>query len=445
MKRFTWEKKYLYIGVTALSIVILSIAFFMSIQNMQAISGFIKNLLGIMSPVLWGLVIAYLLYSPMMFFEARLFIPLSKRFMKHNPKTAARAARALSVVLAIAVSLVIIFTLLWLVIPQVLTSITVIAHGMPSYVGKAMEWIEKKMYSYPEAESIVVSAFESISEYVVNWLQSTVVPQIQKIVAGLSTGVFAFFKVIANIFIGIIFSIYLLFNKEGLGAKTKKLLYAIFSPKTVKRLLRGAGYTNDAFMGFISGQLLDSTIVGVICYISCSLMQIEYALLVGAVVGVTNIIPFFGPFIGAVPSAIIILMDSPWKCLMFLIFILILQQVDGNIISPRILGDRVGLNGFWIMLAIIVGGGLFGFAGMICGVPVFTVLYGGLRSFVNGRLKSKGLPVDAERYGKGIAPEPAGRHITGMLPKPDELSKAMEKDGKAEKSVDETDSDINRR
>ena len=444
MKRFTWEKKYLYIGVTALSIVILSIAFFMSIQNMQAISEFVKKLIGIISPVLWGLVIAYLLYSPMMFFEAKIFIPLSKRFMTSNPRTAARAARALSVVLAIAVSLVIIFTLLWLVIPQVLTSITVIAHGMPSYVGKAMEWLEKKMYSFPEAESIVVSAFENVSEYVVNWLQSTVVPQIQKIVAGLSTGLFAFFKVIANIFIGIVFSIYLLFNKESLGAKTKKLLYAVFPPKTVEKLLRGVGYTNDAFMGFISGQLLDSTIIGVICYVSCSLMQIEYALLVGVVVGVTNIIPFFGPFIGAVPSAIIILMDSPWKCLMFLIFILVLQQVDGNIISPRILGDRVGLNGFWIMLSIIVGGGLFGFAGMICGVPVFTVLYGGLRSFVNGRLRSKGLPVDIDKYSKGVLPDSEAGRITGMLPKPDELRRALEKDGKAEKSAADPPADSGR-
>jgi predicted PurR-regulated permease PerM len=198
--------------------------------------------------------------------------------------------------------------------------------------------------------------------------------------------------------IGIIVSIYVLNNLEHVAASSKRLLYSIFSVDMSKKLLDYLDFVDRTFMGFITGKLLDSAIVGLICYIFCAIVGMPYALLVSVIVGVTNIIPFFGPFIGAVPSAFIILMVSPIKCLVFVIFVIVLQQVDGNIIGPKILGSTVGINGFWVMFSIILGAGLFGFWGMLLGVPVFVVIYAAINGHVERKLKRSDLPWETAEY-----------------------------------------------
>lgn len=198
--------------------------------------------------------------------------------------------------------------------------------------------------------------------------------------------------------IGFVVACYVLSNMELFLAKSKKVLYSMFSVKASKRILKAIRFTDTAFMGFISGKVIDSAIIGVICYICCAIMRMPYVVLVSVIVAVTNIIPVFGPFIGAVPTALIILLVSPMKCLIYVIFIIVLQQIDGNIIGPKILGSSTGINGFWIMFAILLGGGLFGFIGMLLGVPVFVVIYAGLEKLVNDGLKKRGLQTETAEY-----------------------------------------------
>ena len=219
-----------------------------------------------------------------------------------------------------------------------------------------------------------------------------------KIVTSLTTGIYAVLRGILDVLIGFVVACYVLSNMELFMAKSKMVLYSIFPLRSSKRILKAIRFTDTAFMSFISGKVIDSAIIGVICYICCAIMRMPYVVLVSVVVGVTNIIPVFGPFIGAVPTALIILLDSPMKCLIYVIFILVLQQIDGNIIGPKILGSSTGINGFWIMFAILLGGGLFGFIGMLLGVPVFVVIYAGLEKLVNNGLKKRGLQTETAEY-----------------------------------------------
>ena len=223
------------------------------------------------------------------------------------------------------------------------------------------------------------------------------------------------FKIAA---VGIIVSFYVLFNKEAVATGAKRVLYCIFTVEAAEKILEGVRFTDKTFMDFISGKILDSAIIGILCYICCSLMNMPYTLLVAVIVGVTNVIPFFGPFIGAIPSAFIILLVDPMKCLIFLVFILILQQFDGNILGPKILGSSTGVNGFWIMFAIIIGGGFFGFMGMLLGVPVFVVIYSGIKNLTRRKLRRSGLPEDYESYENLHHIDPkTGEHIE-MPPQP---------------------------
>ena len=203
---------------------------------------------------------------------------------------------------------------------------------------------------------------------------------------------------IYNLIIGIIVSIYLLSDKEGFLAAVKRLSYAVLSVETAERARMGINFVDRTFMSFLNGKLLDSLIIGIICYIVCSILQMPFTLLVSVIVGVTNIIPFFGPLIGAIPSALIILMVDPTKCLIFVIFVIILQQIDGNIIGPRILGNSTGITGFWVMFSIILGGGLFGFWGLLLGVPVFVVVYSLMTNLIVKNLKREDLPYEIEDY-----------------------------------------------
>ena len=223
-------------------------------------------------------------------------------------------------------------------------------------------------------------------------------PSLGSFLSNLTSGVVVVLKGLYNLIIGIIVSAYILGNLEKCAAGAKRLLYSVFTVEAAEKLREGVAFTDRTFMGFITGKLLDSAIVGLICYIVCAVIKMPYALLVSVIVGVTNIIPFFGPLIGAIPSAIIILMVSPIKCLIFVIFVIVLQQVDGNIIGPKILGNTTGINGFWIMFSIILGAGLFSFWGMLLGVPVFVVIYTLLDKLVSRKLRRSDLPTELDDY-----------------------------------------------
>ena len=245
------------------------------------------------------------------------------------------------------------------------------------------------------------------------------------------------FRSVYNVVIGIIVSAYLLSNMESASARAKRLCYCIFGVEWAEKIRAAIRFTDKTFMGFINGKLLDSAIIGLICYVVCAILKMPYTLLVSVIIGVTNIIPFFGPFIGAIPSAFIILLVDPLKALIFVIFIIILQQVDGNIIGPKILGSSIGINGFWVMFSIILGAGLFSFWGMLLGVPVFVVIYTGLTKLVERRLKRNSLPVDPNDYADLDHIDPVTREPIKFAAEDEEEKEAKEekKNEKKEKTA----------
>ena len=394
MKRhFKWDRTYINWGMTAFCVVALSLLFYFAVRNISVFGDFFRKLVTILAPFIWGLVICYLLSPLMRFLEERVFLPLGKRLYRKNKKGGAgKFARVMSILFSEIVLLLLIAALVYLIIPQILSSVQMLVQNSGTYADNVSKWLDGLLKNYPELDSYVGGLFGNINANVGNWLETRLLPQLGSLITSVSSGVYGFARSIYNLIIGIIVSVYLLADKEGFLAAVKRLSYAVFSVETADKLRQGLNFVDKTFMGFLSGKILDSLIIGIICYIVCSILKMPYMLLVSVIIGVTNIIPFFGPLIGAIPSALIILMVDPSKCLIFIIFIIILQQIDGNIIGPRILGSSTGINGFWVMFAIILGSGLFGFWGMLLGVPVFVVIYTVIQNLIIKKLKKSDLP-----------------------------------------------------
>ena len=398
MKHLFDDKKYLCWGLTALFVIIGSILFFMLLQHLPGIRKAISQLLNTLSPIIWGCVIAYLLQPVLKFFQRLVFDPVSIKLCKKKPENAPKVSRAAASAFALILLVIVVVALLWMLLPQVYESLETLVVNIPGYATTVVDWVERTLSSTPELEDMTVSVLGSVSDSLTKWFTDSILPQMESILTNVTTGVYKVVRAVLNILIGLVVSLYLMYNKEKFVSGCKKILYSMVSPGKALRILKAVRYADNAFMGFISGKLIDSLIIGVMCYIGCAILGMPYVVLVSVIVGVTNIIPFFGPFIGAVPSAFLILMDDPVKCLIFVVFIIILQQFDGNILGPKILGNAVGIKGFWIMFAIIVGGGLFGFIGMVIGVPVMTVILAGIHYLVDSALARRGLSTNASDY-----------------------------------------------
>ena len=223
-------------------------------------------------------------------------------------------------------------------------------------------------------------------------------PQTKEILGSLTSGIFAVLRVTMNLVIGFIVAAYVLAEKEHFFGQGRKIVFALFSEKAGKSIIEKSRKCNEIFGGFVIGKIIDSLIIGVLTFILLSIFNMPYTMLVSIIVCVTNVIPFFGPFIGAIPSFFLILLIDPIKALWFLLIIFLIQQLDGNIIGPKILGNSTGLSAFWVMFAILIAGGLFGFAGMLFGVPVFAIIYYLLSEWIRGKLKKKNLPLETENY-----------------------------------------------
>ena len=398
-RHFRWDKKYLYWGVTAFCVIAAAILFYMALNYLPLLKRGLASLLHILSPFVWGLVICYLLTPFMRLVEKKLFGPLSKKLYKNSKRNdGSRFARGMSVLLSELFLLAILTALVCLIIPQLYSSLQNMVANSPMYIETASRWITQLLEDFPEIEHYVSQTLGQVNDSLMRWIQNTVLPGLGSLISNVTSGVYYAIMGIYNLVIGIIVSVYVLSNLEQFGASAKRILYSVFSVDMAKKILEGLEFTDRTFMGFINGKLLDSAIIGLICYIVCSILRMPYALLVSVIVGVTNIVPFFGPFIGAVPSSIIILLVNPVKCLIFIAFIILLQQLDGNIIGPKILGSSVGINGFWVMFSIILGAGLFGFWGMLLGVPVFVIIYAAITGSVTRKLKRSDLPWEAADY-----------------------------------------------
>ncbi len=403
-RKFRWDKKYLHWGVTAFCVIACAILFFMALTYIPVIGEALGKFFRILSPFIWGLVLTYLLAPLMKKLEKHVFLPLTRRMFKKNRKhSGEKLARALSVLVSEIVLLAILTLLVYLIIPELYNSIEKIVSNIvlngDSYINTVSTWVDKRLADNPVIEEYVSNALKNFNDGLVDWLQTTVLPGMANIVSSVAGGLYVFLRGLYNLVVGIIVSVYILGNLEKVSAGFKRFMYCIFTVEAADKLFEGIRFTDRTFMGFISGKLLDSAIIGLICYIFCIITGMPSAMLVSVIIGVTNIIPFFGPLIGAVPSALIILLSpAPLKCLIFVIFIIILQQIDGNLIGPKILGNSTGISGFWVLFSIILGAGLFGFWGMLLGVPVFVVIYTLVNGLVARKLERSDLPVDTEDY-----------------------------------------------
>lgn len=389
--------KYLEIGITVFVVIAASILFYFIFNGWSDIVAEAKKIIRVLSPFIWGMLISYLLRPLLKQVEKRITLPIGEKIFE-NKVSAFKFGRSLAILISILIFLLVIAAFFWMIVPQLYTSIETLAKNSDKFINSAIGWGERVLKSNPVLQETYISLVDSVTDSVLDWAKLKLMPNMAKIVSIISTGVVSVVTGVAYFIVGLIISVYLLFHKEKVSSGSKRLLYSIFSVKASGNILATLRYADQVFMNFISGQVLDGFIVAILCYLGCTVLRIPYALLVSTIIGTSNLIPFFGPFIGGFPSTIIILTVSPMKALIFLVFIVILQQIDGNILNPKILGGSIGLNGFWVMFAIILGAGIFGFAGMLIGLPLFMLIYTGVGILIERGLERKGLPVSHQFY-----------------------------------------------
>lgn len=388
--------KYFYWGVTVFVVLALLVVLVFLLLKGASVKALFGLLGSILMPIIYGAVLAYLLTPIFNRVRNRVDKQLEKSIK--TDKTRTSIARTVAMLASVVMLAVIVFGLISMLIPQLATSIFGIVDAMPTRVRNLQIWLEQLLVDHPELESAVMPYYDAIVKYLQDWVSKVVVPNLYNIIGGLSLGVYNLLIIMKNVLIGMIVMIYLLNMKEKLITQAKMIVYSVFPLKVANKVIEEARYTHKIFGGFVIGKLVDSLIIGIMCFVLLSLMNMPYVLLVSVIVGVTNVIPFFGPFIGAIPSAFLILLVSPTKCLYFIGFIILLQQFDGNVLGPKILGDTTGISSFWVLFSILLFGGLFGFIGMIIGVPTFAVLYRLFTELVTYFLGKRNLSQDISYY-----------------------------------------------
>jgi len=418
LKKIKWDNGCVKWGVTAFLVIAASVLLFALVQRGSAISAAVSKFFYYLSPIIWGLAIAYLLNPIVTRVQKKLFLPLGVKLFKKHPNRAFPFSRGVSTALIVLLFVILLTLFAVLVVPQIYSSVETLVISLPGYIDRAAARINDFADSFPRAGEYISDIVDRVISFLDDWATNDAPGQLKDLLLDISLRVVSFVRGLFNLLIGIIVSVYLLYSKERFLARVKKLLYAVFPEKTVRAFLSAARFTDKAFLRFIGGKLLDSLIIGCICYLFCIIAKTPYALLVSVFVGITNIIPFFGPFIGAVPSALLILTQSGSQCFAFVIFITILQQFDGNFLGPLILGSRSGISGFWIIFSILLGGGFFGFIGMLVCVPVFTVIYTALRYFADARLEKRGLSKNTALYEPPLEAPPSA-NTAETSPPPD--------------------------
>ncbi|MCM1263072.1 MAG: AI-2E family transporter [Butyrivibrio sp.] len=396
--KFRFNKKYIYWGLTGGFAISLGILFYYILFHRENLSSAVNNVISISMPIIDGLILAYLMTPILNTIENKLLKPIYIRGKVEINEKSKRRMRSFSIILTIVVVLIVAYEFLGMIIPELITSIQNIYSQFPTYIKNLTDWVTGLLENNPELESTVMQLLNQYSTMLNDFLNTSILPRLNDILKVLSSSVVGLFKATWNFIIGFIVSIYIMGNKELFAGQAKKAIYALFEKASANQIIANVRFVHSTFSGFIVGKIIDSAIIGVICFICTTIIGTPYSILVSVVIGVTNVIPFFGPWLGAVPCALLILMVNPLQCLYFIIMILIIQQVDGNIIGPKILGDSTGLSSFWVIFAITVFGGIFGILGMIVGVPIFAVLYAAIKSVINKQLAKKELPTSTEPY-----------------------------------------------
>ena len=386
--KVNWNSKYNTISVYTLIVICCSIIFYFVASQIGSFSEKISIVIGILYPFIIGFSIAYLLNFILKFYEVNIF-----GNVKWFSKLRKGQKRSIGLVLTYLTATGICYLFIHFIVPQLIDSIMGLVNDVPTYVDNATKLINELINETdlsPQSTALIREQMDKYINFIMDFA-TEVLPIVGNTVKVIASSVW-------NIVLGIIISVYLLIDKENFFAINRKITYALFSEKTSKRIFELTYRTNETFGKFIVGKIIDSVIIGVLSFIIFAIFKLPYNLLISVIIGVTNIIPFFGPFIGAIPSFIIILFVSPSKALIFLLLVFIIQQIDGNIIGPKILGDSIGISAFWILFSILVAGKFLGLVGMIIGVPLFAIIYSVIKEDVEYKLKNKNLPTETKDY-----------------------------------------------
>ena len=400
--KLPWEKKHLCWAIVAFVTFAASVLFYMILQNWNSVWGVVSFLFNSIRPVIYGLVFAYLLNPLMNVIEKKTVAPVVKKIFRKKAKDRSGMIRGISIFITWIIVCLFVFAVASIIIPELVKSIKMLVREIPNYANHVMDWFGKFLKENPDVyeffEATVNGAATNLSDVISKVADA--MPNVNSVIANISSSVYDFVMVIIHLLIGIVVSVYVLKDKEKFMSQSKKLAYSVVSVKKANKVLNLARLTHEKFGRFLVGQIFDSIAVGIVCFIVLSIFKIPYSALISVIVGITNVIPFFGPFIGAIPSALLILCIDPIKCLTFVIIILVLQQIDGNIIVPKILGSTTGISSFWVLTSILLGSSLFGIAGMLCAVPLFAVFYTVLGKYCRRKLKKRGMAYSDESFAR---------------------------------------------
>ena len=377
-----YKRRYFYLMLSIFGAISLSILVFFVVYRFQGIGDAVDALGKVMAPFIYGGVVAYLLRPVCNLYQTKLEQLL--------PRKGKRLANSLAVGLSLLTGILIVYALIIMIAPQLFNSIRSLWNTLPDKVNQFLSWARATFGENEELLHMFNTAYNTLYSELDSWADNTLMPYLTNIVSGVGSSVYKILMFLYNLLIGLIVACYLLASRKKFARQSVLIVRSILKPRWADLFLNEVAFVDRMFGGFIDGKLLDSAIMGVLCYLGCIIFKFPNALLVSAIVGITNIIPFFGPFIGAVPSTLLIMIENPIKGLWFILFVLALQQLDGNIIGPKILGDRTGLSSFWVLFAIVLFGGLWGLVGMVVCVPVFAVVYDTVKKLVRRGLLRKG-------------------------------------------------------
>jgi len=375
-------KRYVYLTLSLFAVISLSLVLFFLMYRIQGIADGLKNLADILAPFIYGGVVAYLL-RPMCNLYERIFTTYLPRNMK-------KMANGLAVGLSLITGILVVYMLIIMIAPQLYESVLSLWISLPEKVNQFLTWARATFGEDEELLHLFNDAYNALYIELEKWAENTLVPYVTNIVSGVGSSVIKVLLFLYNLLIGLIVACYLLASRKKFARQSVLLIRSSMKPQWADLVLDEIAFIDRMFGGFIDGKLVDSAIMGVICYVGCLIFKFPNPLLISAIVGITNIIPFFGPFIGGIPSTLLIMIEDPIKGLWFILFILALQQLDGNVIGPAILGDRTGLSSFWVLFSIILFGDLWGIFGMVVAVPLFAVFYDTVKKLVRRGLFKKG-------------------------------------------------------
>lgn len=407
------NNKYVKWGLTLFLVVAASICFYYLIFHAESLKENILTAINVMMPVMFGLVMGYLLAPVLNYIEGKIIYPFCKKVgIKENEKSR-KVVRGIGILITSCLFFFTVYALIAMMLSQIVPSIQNIINNFDVYYNNIIKWLEELFENNPDLKKYLTKSINKYSAELELWLKDTVLTKTSEIIKTISISVISTLSILWNYIIGFIISIYVLGCKEKFAGQAKKITYALFSKETANIVINNFRFTHKTFIGFVGGKIVDSMIIGILCFIGTTLLKTPYAVLVSVIIGFTNVIPFFGPFLGAIPTSILIFVVDPahpLNCVYFIIFIFLLQQFDGNILGPKILGNSTGITGFWVIFSITVFGGIFGVLGMIIAVPLFAVLYAMIKSYVNASLRKKNLTEDTDVYIKAGSFDEDGFH-----------------------------------